>query len=165
MWSLHANQRRTTPIASADLLAVISTCNSLVRVNFPLRRDDGSTVVISGMRAQHSHHRLPVRHGTAAARAGARGTPSAPACESPLSARPHRAAPPDGDVATASVGGAPYPNHPPARTQVKGGLRYAPGVDIPEVEALAALMTYKCAVVDVPFGGAKVRWLTVGATA
>jgi glutamate dehydrogenase (NAD(P)+) len=79
------------------LLAQIKECNSVYRVNFPLKRDDGSIEVIHGWRAQHSVHRLPT----------------------------------------------------------KGGIRFAPQVDEDEVSALAALMTYKCALVDVPFGGAK----------
>ena len=79
------------------LLEVIKACNSLLRVNFPLHRDDGSTEVVRGYRAQHSHHRLPC----------------------------------------------------------KGGIRFSDEVDLQEVEALASLMTYKCAIVDVPYGGAK----------
>ena len=79
------------------LLSQIKACNSVYRMQFPLKRDDGSIEVINGWRAQHSVHRLPT----------------------------------------------------------KGGIRFAPKVDEDEVSALAALMTYKCALVDVPFGGAK----------
>jgi glutamate dehydrogenase (NAD(P)+) len=79
------------------LLDQIKACNSVFRISFPLKRDDGTIEVMHGWRAQHSVHRLPT----------------------------------------------------------KGGIRFAPHVDEDEVSALAALMTYKCALVDVPFGGAK----------
>jgi len=79
------------------LLDQIKICNSVYHITFPLKKDDGSIETIHAWRAEHSHHKLPV----------------------------------------------------------KGGIRYSPNANEDEVMALAALMTYKCAIVDVPFGGAK----------
>ncbi len=82
---------------SGDLLKQIRECNSVLRVSFPIRRDNGSIAVVHGYRAEHSHHREPT----------------------------------------------------------KGGIRYSEAVTEHEVMGLAALMTLKCALTEVPFGGAK----------
>lgn len=81
----------------SGLIQHIRACNSVLSVSFPVRLDNGKLQVFEGWRAEHSHHRLPV----------------------------------------------------------KGGIRFHPSVNLDEVKALAALMTYKCSLVNVPFGGAK----------
>jgi glutamate dehydrogenase (NAD(P)+) len=82
---------------SPDMLELYKNCNTVLKVQFPLVRDNGKIEFIAAYRAQHKHYKLPT----------------------------------------------------------KGGTRYAPTVDVQEVEALSCLMTLKCAVVDLPYGGAK----------
>ncbi len=79
------------------ILEQIKACNSVYRMRFPIKRDDGTIEVIEAYRVQHSQHKSPC----------------------------------------------------------KGGIRFSDEVNQDEVMALAALMTYKCAIVNVPFGGAK----------
>lgn len=79
------------------LLEQIRACNSVFRMKFPLKKEDGTIEVIEAYRVQHSHHKTPC----------------------------------------------------------KGGIRFSIEVNQDEVMALAALMTYKCAIVNVPFGGGK----------
>ncbi|MGQ9462647.1 MAG: Glu/Leu/Phe/Val family dehydrogenase [Candidatus Fervidibacter sp.] len=46
-------------------------------------------------------------------------------------------------------------HHNLARGPAKGGVRYSPSLTLDEIKGLAMLMTWKCAVVDIPYGGAK----------
>jgi glutamate dehydrogenase (NAD(P)+) len=79
------------------MIEVLSMPRRELKVNFPVRMDDGSTRVFTGFRIQHNDARGPM----------------------------------------------------------KGGLRYSPLVTVDEVRALAMWMTWKTAVVDLPYGGAK----------
>ena len=87
--SIYFDQAASFTQYPKGLLDQIKVCNSVYSFKFPVRTSSGYEV-ISGWRAQHSHHKLPV----------------------------------------------------------KGGIRYSADANEDEVKALAALMTYKCAVMD-----------------
>jgi glutamate dehydrogenase (NAD(P)+) len=49
---------------SKDYLELIRTCDNIIRFSIPIRRDNGSIENIICYRAQHKHHKLPVKGGT-----------------------------------------------------------------------------------------------------
>lgn len=54
---------KTTDVPE-DYMTIITFCNSTLRLSLPLVRDDGTIENVIAYRAQHSHHRLPVKGGT-----------------------------------------------------------------------------------------------------
>ena len=64
MVKLHFDKAAKLTNVTPDLLSFIKECNTMIRFNIPLQRDDGSLEILTCYRAQHSHHKLPVKGGT-----------------------------------------------------------------------------------------------------
>ena len=143
------------------ILKIIEPCAHVLEVNFPLQRDDGSYEMINGYRAQHSHHRSPCK-ATDNFIIDSQKTlwtlyftftfkHSLCVLQNISTVR----------IVLVAVG-ATFVNSQfnlslssMRVNRSQGGIRYSTDVCADEVKALSALMTYKCACVDVPFGGGK----------
>jgi len=64
MVKLHYDKASKFTNVTPDLLKYIKECNTMIRFNIPLQRDDGSLEILTCYRAQHSHHKLPTKGGT-----------------------------------------------------------------------------------------------------
>lgn len=64
MVKMHFDKAAKYTNVSPDLLSYIKECDTVVRFNIPLQKDDGTLEILTCYRAQHSHHKLPVKGGT-----------------------------------------------------------------------------------------------------
>lgn len=64
MVKMHFDKASKYTHVTPDLLKFIKECNTMIRFNIPLQKDDGSLEILTCYRAQHSHHKLPVKGGT-----------------------------------------------------------------------------------------------------
>jgi glutamate dehydrogenase (NAD(P)+) len=124
-------------------LSILGPCHAVLEVAFPIKRDNGDYVTINGWRAQHSHHRLPCKGGSAYIHFIHTNVCLIIDTNVCLII----------DTNFCLIIDKPLINSIEICLQL--GIRYSTNVSLDEVKALSALMTFKCAVVDVPFGGAK----------